>query len=168
MLFSSFVILFRLFIYLCSLLHTNCRSYQKQIEILEKNGATQNRELLECNRELMHWKDVAHNRINSSATYSPMTPAAGSTPLGRSYSSGKLQVQSVPLSQVVRSSNNTPLRARTLGINEASSSVTTTAALFNMTDDTREAGVNVTQQMQDATKDLKEIMLALGLGQQSK
>ena len=141
---------------------------------MEKNGATQNRELLECNRELMHWKDVAHSRVSSSSvTYPPMTPgavAAGSTPLNRSYSSGKLQVQSVPLSQVVRSSNNTPLRARTLGSNEASSaSLTslTTPALLNMTDDNRDAvGVNVTQQMQDATKDLKEIMLALGLGQQ--
>lgn len=129
---------------------------------MERNGDTQNRELLESNRELMHWKDVAHSRISSSVSYTPMTPG-GATPFNRSNSSGKLQVQNVPLSQVMRTGNNTPLRDRTLGVNDASSFANT--ALFKSTDDNRETGVNATQQIQDATKDLKEIMLALGLGQ---
>ena len=186
------------------------RTYQRQIDILEKNIDAQNRDLLESQRELMHWKDVAHNRINSSNTANAsssssnnvfvqshgsgsMTPYSSmklSPSLART--SGRAHIQTLPLSQVIKSRNNTQTPARdrqsqsTVTADTSSSSsfiplsavstktnATTTPTLSlsyipenrdtTPTTNNNTSGLNATQLVQDATNDLKDIMFALGL-----
>jgi hypothetical protein len=133
------------------------------VDILEKNIDAQNRELLESSRELMHWKDVAHNRVNSTNATAGNTPYSSvQSPSTYIRSSSKGPVQNLPLSQVLRSRNNTPVRDRVVSTTDISPSFTATAAV-NL-DDRESGGLNATQLVQDATNDLKDIMLALGLG----
>ena len=174
------------------------RSYQRQIDILEKNIDAQNRDLLESQRELMHWKDVAHSRVNNSNTNintshvfgNASTTPYSSTKLSPSLArtSGRSQVQTLPISQVVRSRTTTPARDRQpttdassffapLSAGSTKTTVTTpTFSLSHVPDDrdtatpsnnnksnSNNSGLNATQLVQDATNDLKDIMFALGL-----